>query len=280
MGSDTIWDVKDKIQDMEGIPAGQQKLLLGSCTLEDYNIKEESTLTLDLSPQMHIFVKTLTDKIMTIEVEQADTIDSVKAKIFDETGICPGRQHLVFAGNELEDSCTLADYNVQNESTLHIVLRFRCQRGGMHIFVRTLTDKIMTTEVEGEDSIYSVKAKVFDETGVPPGRQRLIFAGKQLEDVRTLADYGVQDESTLHVVFRGLTWQRGGMRISVRTSAGKKVIEHAYKRRQTIDNIKAWIYSELCILPEQQQLSDQGGRRDLSFVHPCSANLSWSVRRM
>ena len=82
--------------------------------MEDYNIKEESALTLDLAPQMRIFVKTLTDKIMSIEVEQADTVDSVKAKIFDETGICLGRQHLVFAGNELEDGCTLAEYNVQN----------------------------------------------------------------------------------------------------------------------------------------------------------------------
>ena len=117
----------------------------------------------------------------------------------------------------------------------------------------------MTIGVEGEDSLYSVKAKFFDETGIPPGRQRLIFAGNELEDGRTLADYDVQHASTLHVVLRGVTRQRGGMRIFFRTVNGKEVIDRAFKPRKTIDDIKAWIYSELCILPEEQQLSGEDG---------------------
>lgn len=205
--SESIGSIKFKILNTKKIPVEKQRLFYGGKlldngrTLSDYFINNYSTLDLrlNLNGGMQIFIETLIGKVITLDVDSSDTIATIKKKIRNASNIAVDTQELVYAGTKLKDKNTLADYNVKSGSTIDLVLRLR---GGMQIFVKTLSGKTITLEVDPFETVSSVKDKIEFREGILPGLQRLVYAGKELQNDKTLFDYDIDKDSTLFLVLR------------------------------------------------------------------------------
>nr|GFB41585.1 hypothetical protein [Tanacetum cinerariifolium] len=172
-------------------------------TLDSYHILPESTLF--LMPvrrgRMKIYVETVRENTIPLDVFSQYTIGRVKALIHNKVRILPSEQTLVYAGQKLDDSLPLVYYLVQNEATLRLVDNTLMRTEPIQIHVEIVaTGKTIPLDVQTSDTISSVKSNIQSKENIPHEQQMLFLPQIQLKDDRTLADYYIHNESTLHLV--------------------------------------------------------------------------------
>ncbi|CAI2164657.1 15922_t:CDS:2 [Funneliformis geosporum] len=151
------------------------------------------------APSGLIYVKTLSGRTITINAEFSMKVEKLKSLIQDEIGTPKGQQRLIFVRKQLEDGNTLEYYNIHTQSTIHLVMRLKASG---QLFVKTLSGQTITINAEFTKTTNQLKLAIQEKNGTPTNQQRLIFAGKQLEDGRTLGSYNIQNESTIHLLIR------------------------------------------------------------------------------
>jgi ubiquitin len=160
--------------------------------------------------KINSFVPGITEETIALDVEPSDTIWTMNKKIRDKgfITICLTAWCYAFAGTKLRQNSTLAECNIENGSTICVN-----DDGKMQIFCKTLTGKTITLDVNWNDTIFTVAQEIQDKVGIPPNAQRLTFVWQirnvtgtigvtrinTLEFDRTLADYQIKKESTLHL---------------------------------------------------------------------------------
>ena len=151
---------------------------------------------------MQIFIRNLQGKTKTLDVESTELVESVKVKVNSIEGIPTDEIRLIFTGKQLEDGRMISEYNIEKESTLHLVLRLRSIPPPFHIVVKTATNEFLKLEVKAMDTVYNVKQKIqLMNPSIPLNEQSLIFGGYSLQDDSTLHFCNIREGSILHVVF-------------------------------------------------------------------------------
>jgi len=294
--TETIDQVKAKIEEQESIPVDEQilefegkKLDDGEKTLQDSGIKHKDTLDLkcpenmffdseknQCTEDMQIFVNKLDGSQITIDTKTTETIDQVKAKIEEQESIPVDEQILEFEGEKLDDGeKTLQDSGIKHKDTLDLV----CPEGqvfdseknacveGMIVFVEKPGGDIITINTKPSETIDQVKAKIEEQESIPLAEQILEFEGEKLDDgEKTLEENGIKHRDTLNMLCsEGEFFDREknacteDMIIFVNTQDGSTITIET-KTTETIDQVKVKV-EEATEIPVTEQILEFEGER-------------------
>uniref|UniRef100_A0A0X3PS40 Polyubiquitin-B n=1 Tax=Schistocephalus solidus TaxID=70667 RepID=A0A0X3PS40_SCHSO len=225
---------------------------------------------------MKIFITTQGGQRIDLDVEPNFKTEDVKAKCAEvlRVSIPPDRWHLIFAGKEMKNGKTIFEQGVRKDMFLQLH-----QDEIMQIDVKTSNDKTIKLEVKPTDTIADVKVKLQEREGIAPEKQRLTFGGQQLKESVMLLDYGIGNNSTLHVIFNVDTI----MNVFVKTFEGKTITLHM-KPNDKVEDVKKQIQNKLGIVPALQKLTfgakeleDGKELSEYNIGDNCTLNLVWQL---
>lgn len=260
--SDTVAQVKAKIEEQEDIPVDKQRLIFVGEQLNDferlldYRIEHESAvhLVIRTGNGFQVFVRLPSGRMLTFEVHPNEEFVGIKRKIQERHGLPMDLQQLFYNGQELRENGTYQEYNIQSNSIIELVHN---HNRNTQIFVSLPSRETVTIWVNPEETIEVVKEIIEKKTRISVDLQELYFARQRLVNERTLQSYWIEENHMLHLdIVRPPV-----LHFTVRLQ-DDSLLELEEPANQTIEAVKREIQRRVRLAMSTQQLFLSGSELD------------------